>query len=377
MDRASGGAVRVVEYRTEWVADFEAERDRLAEVFSGSGAAIEHIGSTAVPGLAAKPIIDVLVGVERLEDAEVRIEPLRALGYEYVPEYEREIPDRRYFRRPSRRPRTHHLHCVEHGGRLWRRHLAFRDRLRASPEKAAEYGALKRSLASAHPDDRTAYLEGKDPFIRRILGALATLLTCLFLVPAPSAAQTLPEPTVFGVVAGYASTAGLWKPDADDRTVGGAVLGGYADARTPLRWLSIRVEVLWSQRGSDVVLPSTGPLPLMGGVRADYLTFSVRPRATREVGPARLHVAAGPVFEQLVRERVDATLGPTLNREVATVFGVLAGAGVGTTLGGRWRVELEGRVYEGLSDAFSGDFVSARMRSFEAVARVGIPRPRR
>jgi GrpB-like predicted nucleotidyltransferase (UPF0157 family) len=109
-------SVEVVPWRREWTRMFEVERGRLATVFDGTRHMIEHIGSTSVDGLAAKPIIDVLVGVERLEEVETRITALEGLGYEYVPEYESEIPDRRYFRRPRVRPRTFHVHCVKRGG---------------------------------------------------------------------------------------------------------------------------------------------------------------------------------------------------------------------------------------------------------------------
>jgi GrpB-like predicted nucleotidyltransferase (UPF0157 family) len=163
------GTVRVVAWRSEWPELFARERARLATVFDGPGERIEHVGSTSVAGLAAKPIIDIMVGVKALDDVEARIGALEALGYQYVPEYESEIPERRYFRRPHRRPRTHHVHCVVLGGRLWTRHLAFRDHLRAHPDDAEAYGRLKRRLARRSAQDRSAYLEGKDPFIRRIL----------------------------------------------------------------------------------------------------------------------------------------------------------------------------------------------------------------
>lgn len=164
--------VDVVPSRVEWAEMFEVERGRLATIFDGVDHTIEHIGSTSVPGLAAKPIIDVLVGVATLEEVETRIPELEALGYEYVPEYESEIPDRRYFRRPRARPRTFHVHCVRRGGRLWTHHVAFRDYLRDRPTRAHEYQLLKQQLAERHASDRTAYQEGKAIFIRGILEEL-------------------------------------------------------------------------------------------------------------------------------------------------------------------------------------------------------------
>jgi len=130
--------------------------------------AVEHVGSTAVPGLAAKPVIDIVVGVRRLKDAAACAAPLAAIGYECVPEYEAEIPDRRYFRKGPFGGRTHHLHMVEFGGAFWRRHLAFRDWLRTHPEDAARYGALKRELAATHEADREAYTEAKNAFVREV-----------------------------------------------------------------------------------------------------------------------------------------------------------------------------------------------------------------
>lgn len=137
----------------------------LAAVFEGADVAIEHVGSTAVPGLAAKPILDVLLGVGDLAVVERRIEKLAQAGLSYVPEYEAELPERRYFKR---RPDLH-LHCVVEGGRLWSRHLLFRDSLRSDPEAAAAYQRLKLELAARHGRNRRAYLDGKSVFIESIL----------------------------------------------------------------------------------------------------------------------------------------------------------------------------------------------------------------
>ncbi len=162
--------VVVVPHDPRWPAAFERERARLEEVFAGTGAVIEHVGSTAVPGLAAKPIIDIMVGLGALAQAEARVDALAGLGYEYVPEYEHEIPERRYFRRPAIRPRTHHLHCVERGSDFWSRHLAFRDRLRRDGRVARAYGELKMRLAEVHRTDAPAYTAAKSPFIEGALG---------------------------------------------------------------------------------------------------------------------------------------------------------------------------------------------------------------
>jgi GrpB-like predicted nucleotidyltransferase (UPF0157 family) len=163
------GAVRIEPYSEAWADAFFDEAQRLEGVFAGIGARIEHIGSTSVPGLAAKPIIDILIGLDDLRDAERRVAAMEEIGYGYVPEYESMIPDRRYFRRPRARPRTHHVHCVVRDGALWRGHVAFRDRLRAFPDEAREYEGLKRSLAGQRDSDREAYQNGKASFIRDVL----------------------------------------------------------------------------------------------------------------------------------------------------------------------------------------------------------------
>jgi GrpB-like predicted nucleotidyltransferase (UPF0157 family) len=130
--------------------------------------ALEHVGSTVVPGLAAKPIIDLLAGVRTLADAAGCIAPLREIGYEYVPEHEAELPERRYFHRGSAGARTHHLHMVEVASDFWERHLLFRDYLRSHPETAREYAKLKKRLADEFGRDKEGYTEAKTPFITAI-----------------------------------------------------------------------------------------------------------------------------------------------------------------------------------------------------------------
>lgn len=163
------GAVRIVDYRAEWPEMFEVERARLVEVFRGLEVRIEHVGSTSVPGLPAKPIIDICVGLARLDDAVARRPGLELLGYEYVPTYEVQIPERRYFRRPVVHPRTHHLHCLVADGDEWRRHLGFRRRLRSDPELRDAYATLKRDLAGRFGRDRRGYTEAKSSFIEAAL----------------------------------------------------------------------------------------------------------------------------------------------------------------------------------------------------------------
>ncbi len=166
--------VVIVPYNPEWSREFEQERARLEETFASTNAVIKHIGSTAVPGLPAKPVIDIMVGVAALSEAEARIKSLRAQGYEYVPAYEAQLPQRRYFRKPLVEPRTHHVHCVIRGGSFWHDQLVFRDYLRAYPEAARAYATLKRDLAVLYAADREAYSEGKSEFITGILTLAST-----------------------------------------------------------------------------------------------------------------------------------------------------------------------------------------------------------
>lgn len=160
------------EYDARWPAMFDRERARLVEALSPYVLAVEHIGSTAVAGLAGKATIDILAGIYRLADAPRCVERMAKLGYEYVGEFEKQLPERRYFRLRARAgPEAEdefHVHMVEVESPFWERHLLFRDFLRAHPEAVREYEALKEELVSAHGERREAYTEGKTAFIRRI-----------------------------------------------------------------------------------------------------------------------------------------------------------------------------------------------------------------
>jgi GrpB-like predicted nucleotidyltransferase (UPF0157 family) len=159
--------IRLDDYDAQWPAMFLDERERLFVAVRASVSGIEHIGSTSVPGLAAKPVIDMLVGVRALAEADTHcIAPICDLGYEYVPEFESVMPYRRYFRRDDGDGhRSHQIHLVEQGGDFWRRHLLFRDYLRAHPDQAREYEQLKRRLAPQFSDVND-YAEAKTEFIR-------------------------------------------------------------------------------------------------------------------------------------------------------------------------------------------------------------------
>ena len=163
--------VEIFDYDKEWPSKFLEERTKIMGVIGDMVVEVEHVGSTAVPGLCAKPIIDIMVGIRKLIDAENCIEPLESIGYEYVPEYEVSIPERRYFRKgPSEMPNKHfHLHMFEHGSDSWKRHLLFRDYLRTHPGAALEYCELKKRLAVKYRLNREAYTEAKTTFIEAIV----------------------------------------------------------------------------------------------------------------------------------------------------------------------------------------------------------------
>jgi GrpB-like predicted nucleotidyltransferase (UPF0157 family) len=153
----TGVPITIAAYDPAWPATFLRERDAI---IAACGAApfvrIEHIGSTSVPGLAAKPIIDMMPGLRTLDDAPPLIDPLAALGWAYVPEFERPVPElndpsmpsRRYFRKDVAGQRAFHMHMVEVTSDFWRDQLLFRDYLRAFPAEADAYAELKRRLAA-------------------------------------------------------------------------------------------------------------------------------------------------------------------------------------------------------------------------------------
>jgi GrpB-like predicted nucleotidyltransferase (UPF0157 family) len=149
-----------------FAGEFAAEAARLARALAPcSPVAIEHCGSTAVPDVPAKPILDILVGVPAAPDVPALARALAPLGYEHAPDA---VPGHEVFGKGD--PRTHLLHVAPVGGPAWRRMLRFRDALRADPALAAEYGALKRALAARFPADRPAYTAAKGEFIARVLG---------------------------------------------------------------------------------------------------------------------------------------------------------------------------------------------------------------
>ena len=162
--------VEIAEYDPKWVMLYRNEKGKIQAAIGHVAGAVEHIGSTAVPGLGAKPIIDIMVAIRLLSEADKCLEPLRSIGYEYQPQHEVSMPERRFFSKGEPPIEQHyHLHMVEKRSEFWKQHLAFRDYLRTHPEKARQYYELKKKLASAYGSDREGYTEAKTQFIESVV----------------------------------------------------------------------------------------------------------------------------------------------------------------------------------------------------------------
>lgn len=168
----------IVPYQPEWPTQADQERAHIQEAIGQHLVRLEHIGSTSVPSLAAKPIIDLMAGIDSLSNDSPCIEALTALGYEYVPAYEDVMPYRRFFRKNRGEIRTHNLHMVEVATEFWERHLLFRDYLRLHPDAVAQYALLKHQLAAKHQTDLDRYTEDKTAFIREIEQKARAALSC-------------------------------------------------------------------------------------------------------------------------------------------------------------------------------------------------------
>ena len=160
--------VEIVPYHASWPEQFKQEekllRGALAAWLVGP---IEHIGSTAIPGLAAKAVIDIMAGVDTLDASRPAIAALADLDYCYFPY---RADSEHWFCKPSPAFRTHHLHLIPSASPRWNEAIAFRDYLRSHSQIATEYAELKRRLAHEHRLDREAYTDAKGPFIIRITG---------------------------------------------------------------------------------------------------------------------------------------------------------------------------------------------------------------
>ena len=155
------GSLEVTDYDPDWPRLYEEETGHIREALGQSVVAMEHMGSTAVPGLVGKPVIDISVGLRRPQLTDAQVAAMERLGYEYLGEFG--LPGRLYFRKGEGGRRTHQVHAVEHDGEHWHRHRAFRDYLRAHPEEAEAYAAEKRRVA-AESTGLEDYSKRKQPF---------------------------------------------------------------------------------------------------------------------------------------------------------------------------------------------------------------------
>lgn len=154
----------LVDHQPQWLIDAATECRRIAQACGSVVLRVEHIGSTSVPGLAAKPILDLMPLVKRFEDGFTCVEAMRRLGYWYAGEFG--IAGRNLFVKGS--PRTHHVHMLVEGSKEAVRHMAVRDVLRARPDLAARYETLKTELATRFGDDRDGYAKAKGEFMREL-----------------------------------------------------------------------------------------------------------------------------------------------------------------------------------------------------------------
>lgn len=161
------GTVILKKHHNEWIKSFNKEEQTLRKLLGGVILDIQHIGSTAVPNLAAKPIIDMLMGIHSLSEVSQIREILENAGYEYR---ENGSDDMQVlFVKGSEEKRTHYLHITVLGSRLWKNDLAFRDYLRSNSEEAAKYERLKHDLAKQYADLRELYTKGKSDYIQSVL----------------------------------------------------------------------------------------------------------------------------------------------------------------------------------------------------------------
>ncbi len=157
--------IEVVPHNPCWREAFEAEAALVAGALGYNAVAIHHIGSTAIPGIYAKPVIDILVEFVDVTVLEAANERMERLGYEVKGEFG--ILGRRYFRKDNKNGvRTHQIHAFPAGSEQVTHHLAFRDYMNAHPERANAYSELKRKLAAEYPDNMNDYMDGKDAFIK-------------------------------------------------------------------------------------------------------------------------------------------------------------------------------------------------------------------
>ncbi|MHA2170144.1 MAG: GrpB family protein [Candidatus Kariarchaeaceae archaeon] len=162
--------IEICEYDPNWILEYEKEKEYLSQIIGDKIECIEHVGSTSVLGLGAKPIIDILIGVNSLKIADLCVPILIKEGYRYVKKHEDVLPMRRYFTKGSKQGgRTHHIHMVEVTSDFFNSHISFRNYLRDHPTAAKEYYLLKKDLEKKYKFEREKYTNAKTDFVLSIL----------------------------------------------------------------------------------------------------------------------------------------------------------------------------------------------------------------
>lgn len=159
------GTVKLLPYHKNWAQEFEKERQRLENALGEQVVDIQHIGSTSVPGLVAKPIIDISIGVRKLSDVPKLKKIFSRLGYGFYKKFSRQA----LFAKGPEERRTHYVHVMRYKGAKWTTDILFRNFLRAHPQRANQYALLKKKLARKYPLDREKYTDGKNIFIKTTL----------------------------------------------------------------------------------------------------------------------------------------------------------------------------------------------------------------
>ena len=160
--------VQLVAYNQQWPELFLKEQALLKSAIADDLAQIEHIGSTAVPELSAKPLIDIMVGLSSFKEVSQHIQALENIGYQYISKFEDQMPERRFFTKSQNGYTTHHVHMVELGSKFWERHLLFRDYLRTHEVTRKQYQDLKLELSKKDWNTGNDYAQAKNEFIRTI-----------------------------------------------------------------------------------------------------------------------------------------------------------------------------------------------------------------
>jgi hypothetical protein len=202
------------------------------------------------------------------------------------------------------------------------------------------------------------------------LSAVVVLLAVGALLPTPELSAQVTR--TWGVTAGRVSARQIWSGADDTDYLTGILVGVFTDVHVPLPGLSVRAELLYTQRGTLVSDPQAEGLP-EGRLRSHYMSVPLHLKAGYSIGPVSAYLFGGPTFEQLLSTSTDGGVGEVLREERQTVVNVSAGGGIGVQLPRDLVAGFELRVTEGLGDSYAGDFITMRNRSVEVLARLGTP----